>query len=172
MKSLLFIFVAAILYRFGQASAVGSYIDAYMSGGFIPLSSIQTLVYDTERHDLFNSYDSSTGIYTCPEDGIYQIKASLSLFNPTSSTRDGSQRNIGLVINGGTLDPRNDVSIVDVQGDPTPVNFGVSLQITITTAVSLAAGDTVILVFGTDSTGPPSVNAFLPAGNVLRIVKI
>ena len=49
--------------------------DTQVAGGAI-------VIWDSERFDVSNSYDTSTGVFTCPQDGYYFF--SITVYTPSS----------------------------------------------------------------------------------------
>jgi hypothetical protein len=69
----------------------GGWTNYYNGGNYL------TFVFDTASINVGNSYNASTGIFTCPISGYYKITASILLGNASGSAGFYCYRNAGVV---------------------------------------------------------------------------
>lgn len=107
--------------------------------------SLQTLIYNgTVEKDTHSAYNSSTGLFTAPIDGLYDVSALYGV-SGTAALNDSSQ--IAIVKNGSTVIARN----VYTYGGAVTNTTGIHVN---RTAIPLNSGDTIEIQGLSDITSP------------------
>lgn len=146
-----------------QDAATKNYVDGtnYSSRAFSSTTTISgslaTIVYATEDYDVGNNYNNSTGIFTAPIAGKYQVNASLLI--------------------AGTV-ALNNTLIMEIQKNNSVVSrktiyLAAALtdgSIDISDIINCAASDTIRIQVSTSSTSPSIVSSNFD--NYLSIMKI
>lgn len=128
-----------------------------------PTTGFSTLIYNTANINLLGTYNASTGMFTAPATGIYQI----------------------MINNGYSLQGRSSIinqiainSIVDMQYDlANSGNGGSSIVVTsiyANTIVNMTAGQTASITIGglQGTLSPLPAPAFGPGQHVLKIIRL
>jgi len=99
---------------------------------------VTNVLYDVVDSDPSGMYDATTGIFTIPQDGVYHIKATMCLTNPSFLPLDfiGSI----LVVNGGNIGVK---SVIPLNAAQTPAN--IELTTVVDVELALTAGQTLEL---------------------------
>ena len=114
----------------------------------LPLSATTTVIFDTESVDRTNSYDNTTGIFTAPHAGIYQINVALRLTNATLGT---ATFNGAFISKNNSLAAGSFVELVSIFQAPSSIGPGGNVFPMIGNAQFLmAASDTIrtVVVLG------------------------
>lgn len=120
----------------------------------IPVSTVSTIVFDSEVIDRASNYDTSTGIFTAPVAGVYLVTASLRLQNNgvSATTMD----NAYLSKNNATTSSSTDAVRLSQATESSSINAGSNpFDMTGSHQFSLAANDTlrVKVAMGTGGVG-------------------
>ena len=119
-----------------------------------------TIIFDTESSDPSGSYDNTTGIFTCPEEGTYLVSAIINLVISTAFNGTGEAVAIFFVVNS--------TSNCVAQIIPPSVAYG--HRFSCTELYYLSAGDTVKVTITQDSGS--SHNIAGPSSTRLSIKKL
>jgi len=140
------------------SSLSGSRYNARAHGSTTTISgTLATIVYATKDYDVGNNYDNTTGIFTVPVPGQYQINASL-LFAGTISLNNTVIMEIQL---NGSVYSRKTIYLPEALTDG---------SISISDAIDCQSTDTIRIQVSTNSTSPTIVASNFD--NYLSIVKI
>lgn len=91
----------------------------YFSSSSTVTSSLGTVVFSTQDRDTHSAYSTSTGNYTCPVSGRYQVNASLIL-NGTFGTN--SNTNLAIQRNGSTVTSSTQYTFSSQSNSPIQIN--------------------------------------------------
>lgn len=153
------VFAPALLTSFPQIL-----VDARRTTNYtFPTTGFSTLIYNTTSINLFAAYNISTGFFTAPATGIYEI-----MINNGFSLQGRSS-----IINQITIN-----SIVDLQYDLANSGNGGSSIVVSTihsnTIVSMTVGQTASITIGglQGTLSPLPAPAFGPGQHVLKIIRL
>lgn len=93
----------------------------------IPANSITTVVFDVKDSDTSSAYNTSTGVFTCPQTGIVDIQATLLGAGPSAG------RVYMIALNGSTIrsvQTNDDSDSASVMAGAYPVTAGDLIKIT------------------------------------------
>lgn len=136
---------------YGQSASLGyitkpsvSSVIAHRTGSnlTIPVSTVSTVVFDSEVIDRASNYDTTTGIFTAPVAGVYLVTTSLRLQNNgvSATTMD----NAYLSKNNATTSSSTDAVRLSQATESSPINAGSNpFDMTGSHQFSLAANDTL-----------------------------
>lgn len=115
-----------------------SAVIAYRSSSASLTAGTNTLVFDTETIDRASNFNNTTGVFTAPKDGVYQVNANVNLQNNSVSSITLS----GVYISVGDSDAFPDITLL---GTYDSVISAASDRFTVTASrlLSLSASDTV-----------------------------
>lgn len=148
---------------YGQNASLGyitkpnvSSVIAHRTGSnlTIPVSTVSTVVFDSEVIDRASNYDAATGIFTAPVAGVYSMTTSLRLQNNgvSATTMD----NAYISKNNATTASSTDAVRLAQATESSPINPGSNpFDMTGSHHFSLAANDTlrVKVAMGTGGVG-------------------
>lgn len=105
---------ASNIAEYGDANLTGAAFynnirfSAYLSTN-TDYSNGDVIVFDTEEYDPGSDYNTATGIYTVPVNGVYLFNVGVTLNTPTSGQRYG----FVIVVNTGAGDVNRFIHIID-----------------------------------------------------------
>jgi hypothetical protein len=144
----------------GTATTVGLLVDADRSSSYTPGSSYSTLAYNSATTNVGSVYNTTSGIFTAPATGLYQIIISnrYSVSNSVNNTLTGR-----IIVNGNTE--------TEVSTSLTPYS-GSTIYGTLhgNTVVAMTSGQTAsIQIGGLNNTMTPNVSS---GQHTLKIIRL
>lgn len=115
-------------------------------------SALNTIVFSTEEYDYNSNYDASTGVWTAPVAGVYQVYAQSTIQGAGTGTNMLWEAFGNLLYNNTTVLAKDDLNSYD-NGYNSIVTCQVAMEI------ELAAGDTLRyqMLGDTANSQPPSI---------------
>ena len=112
----------------------------------ISSSESDITTYSVVSADPYNAFNASTGVFTCPQSGYYQVEANMQI-GATFTTNDDNY--VALAVN----------SVVVMYGSARGVTGVIYVKPSLDTLVYCAAGDTIKLRVVSQGSSPAFVDA-------------
>lgn len=120
----------------------------------------EVVVYEDVNYDLQNAYDTSTGVYTCVAEGVYDICANVGFVAATWTEGD----TVTISIRKGGSAIKTVTFVIGITGSQTPVAH-------ISHEVNLAVADTIDILVDHNRTGGDTTLNATPALSTFTISK-
>jgi hypothetical protein len=144
----------------GTATTVGLLVDADRTTAYTPGVSYSTLIYNSAPTNVGTAYSTSTGIFTAPATGLYQIMIS----NTYSVSNSLNNYIIGRIIVNGSTETEVSTALTPYSGS---VIYGTLHGIT---NVAMTSGQTAsIQIGGLNNTMNPNVGT---GQHTLKIIRL
>lgn len=95
------------------------------------------IIFDSEERDTSNSYNPATGIWTCPQTGVYSITGNLSIDNVTSALF--TQYSIVIIVATASFASTINPGVTKDSNNRISLNFCMQLFITATSTLTVNA---------------------------------
>jgi hypothetical protein len=157
-----------------EANSVVTLGDVSFSGGYLIKSSVytlsssvsgnQTIPWDTSTSQQTGSLNTSTGVWTCNENGVYFISTSISFYSLNNPTFPSAYSELYIKYNNGVEYTIGFSSLLDHKGGDNSVGHATSA------ARTISSGETIYIDHV--KTGSSGANSISHTSSHLTIIKL